>query len=275
MKPVNKIHPIINERYPLFNYNEYSNIIQEGQYSYPFTLNLPEWLPQSVLCFNTPDPKKPMLLNTLKIRYNLIAVIEGTPEADEGAGQEAPQLQRRATIIKTQKKGVTLMEMQNMMAMRRITIITPEFSQPLLNQEIKIQSKIKAMGLMGAGSCEYTCKFEKDVLYPNETIKLEVFIDNSKCSKKIEKYKIKLLKRTQVFNLKTTKPIYTNDFILQSEKLDGNCDAKSTETKTFEFRIPTSIFTTDSEENRIKIPLPEKPLAQGPTSSISARLFKV
>lgn len=72
----------------LFDYSQYENIIQEGQYSYPFTLHLPEWLPQSVLCFNTPDPKKPMLLNTLKIRYNLIAVIEGTEAAAEEDQQQ-------------------------------------------------------------------------------------------------------------------------------------------------------------------------------------------
>lgn len=131
------------------------------------------------------------------------------------------------------------------------------------------------MGIMGAGECKYTCKFEKDVLYPNDVIKLEVFIDNSKCSKKIEKYKIKLLKRTQTFNLKNNKPIYTNDYILCSEKMESNCDAKKTETKTFEFRIPMSIFGSDSEEARIKVPLVEKPLAAGPSSSLSARMFKV
>lgn len=64
---------------------------------------------------------------------------------------------------------------------------------------------------MGAGTCSYTCKFEKDVLYPKDSINLTVDIDNSKCSKRIEKYKIKLLRRTQVFNLATSKPIYTND----------------------------------------------------------------
>jgi len=52
------------------------------------------------------------------------------------------------------------------------------------------------MGLMGAGTCSYVCNFEKDVLFPNETMNLSVEIDNSKCSKKIEKYKMKLLRRT-------------------------------------------------------------------------------
>lgn len=59
------------------------------------------------------------------------------------------------------------------------------------------------MGLLSSGTCAYVCKFEKDVLFPKESIKLTVDIDNSKCSKKIDKYKIKLLRRTQVFNVKT------------------------------------------------------------------------
>lgn len=82
------------------------------------------------------------------------------------------------------------------------------------------------MSLMGAGTCSYICRFEKDVLYPKESINLTVDIDNTKCSKKIEKYKIKLLKRTQVFNLKTAKAIYTNDQILCSEKMVAKCLAK-------------------------------------------------
>lgn len=106
MKPVNKIHPIINQRFVLFDYGQYNNMIVEGQYSFPFTLHLPDWLPQSVLCFNTPDPKKPVLLNTFKIRYNLIAVIEGTEEAAKEEGNEQPKdskRPRRSTIIKTEK----------------------------------------------------------------------------------------------------------------------------------------------------------------------------
>ena len=98
-----------------------------------------------------------------------------------------------------------------MITFKRITVITPEFSAPILNQEIKISSKVKTMGIMGAGNCSYVCKFEKDVLYPKDTIKLKVNIDNTGCSKKVEKYKIKLLRRTQVFNPKNSKPIYTND----------------------------------------------------------------
>ena len=103
---------------------------------------------------------------------------------------------------------------------------------------------------MGAGTCSYTCTFEKDVLYPKDSINLSVKIDNTKCSKKIEKYKIKLLRRTQVFNLKKEdrRPMYTNDQILVAEKLTSECKAKNSETKDFKFQIPQSIFLDDDEE---------------------------
>ena len=80
--------------------------------------------------------------------------------------------------------------------------------------------------MLSCGECSYTCKFEKDVLYPNETVKLNVSIDNSKCTKKIEKYKVKLLRRTQVFNLKTREAIYTNDYMMVSEKITASCEGK-------------------------------------------------
>lgn len=75
-----KIHPIVNENFTLFDYGQYENVILQGPYSYPFTIHLPDWLPQSHLCFNTPEAKKPHILNTFKIRYNLIAAIEKNSE---------------------------------------------------------------------------------------------------------------------------------------------------------------------------------------------------
>lgn len=57
--------------------------------------------------------------------------------------------------------------------------------------------------MMGAGQCSYSCNFEKDVMYPNDKMKVLLNIDNTKCSKKVEKYKLKLLRRTQVFNTKS------------------------------------------------------------------------
>jgi len=82
------------------------------------------------------------------------------------------------------------------------------------------------------------CTFDKDVLYPKDTLQVTVAVDNTKCSKKIEKYKIKLIRRTQVFNLKTSKPIYTNDQIVISEKYEAKCAGKGTEKQIFSLAIP-------------------------------------
>jgi sporulation-control protein spo0M len=138
-----------------------------------------------------------------------------------------------------------------------------------------VSSKIKAMGLMGSGNCSYSCSFEKDVLYPNDSVKLTLKIDNSKCSKKIEKYKVKLIRRTQAYNLQSTKPIYNNDEIIVSDKRDAKCEAKSSENFEIDFKIPPTIFLNKSEEELFNIPPAEKPLTAGPSSSVSGRLYKV
>ena len=104
IKPVNKIHPIINEKYCIIDYSAFQYKLTEGCYTYPFTLYLPEWLPQSHLCFNQPEAKKLNILNTFKIRYNLIACIESNvPDPEDPTA---------TTIVECEKTGVTqLIEM--------------------------------------------------------------------------------------------------------------------------------------------------------------------
>ena len=100
----------------------------------PFNLYLPEWMPQSHLCFNTPEVKKPQILNTFKVRYNVIACIESINQDENGVPM----------IVECEKKGVTdLITMEKMLFSKRITIVTPEFSEPLMNQEIQIEGKIR------------------------------------------------------------------------------------------------------------------------------------
>jgi len=64
------------------------------------------------LCFNTPEPKKPNILNTFKVRYNLIAVIEGTDAAAPVNTNPNvlvnPNAPRKSIIIRTEKQGVTM-----------------------------------------------------------------------------------------------------------------------------------------------------------------------
>lgn len=164
---------------------------------------------------------------------------------------------------------------------KRVTIITPEFSEPLLNQQYETEAKIKKLGLMSQGDCKYCCTLEKDVLYPNDVVKLTLDVDNSQCSKKVDNYKIKLLRRTEAFDLEKPKEgqkqkvIYTNDCVIFSQAFEAKCPPKEIEQRVFEFHIPQRIFVSEQEEARMKVPLIEKPLAQGPSSSISGKLYKV
>ncbi len=46
-------------------------------------------------------------------------------------------------------------------------------------------------------------------------------------------------------------------------------------TSSIDFKIPDTIFLNEQEEKMLKIPLPEKPLSYGPSSSHSGRIYKV
>lgn len=59
------------------------------------------------------------------------------------------------------------------------------------------------------------------------------------------------------------------------QKFDANCGPKQVEEKWLEIAVPNSIFVDPAEEEWIRIPLAEKPLQNGPGSSISGKLFKV
>ena len=60
-----------------------------------------------------------------------------------------------------------------------------------------------------------------------------------------------------------------------SEKLQAQCAAKEKEHKIFQFQLPSTVFMSQEEEDLLKVPLVEKPLSQGPSSSLSGKLYKV
>lgn len=179
------------------NFAESGNVVYQGGYSFPFTFYLPEWLPQSHLCLNLPDIKKPEVFNKFKIFYSFLVYAEKFSEPGQ--------------IIECEKQGPTISEMSYLQYSVQINVLTPDFSLPIHDRKVEVTSKVKSMSLFSGGTCQLSCVFNKDVFYPRETMVLTVDVDNSKCNKKIDKYKIKLIRRTQVFNLKTAQPIYTND----------------------------------------------------------------
>ena len=70
---------IIDKTFDVYDYTDYHNCISKGMFAFPFTLHLPDWLPQSHLCYDTnEDSKKPQgkdgkygKVNILKTYYDL------------------------------------------------------------------------------------------------------------------------------------------------------------------------------------------------------------
>ena len=76
LKTFNRGNNIIDEKFTIHDLKGDDKMrIHEGDYSYPFTIYLPDWLPQSQLCICMPNPKNPKHINIMKTRYNVIAAV--------------------------------------------------------------------------------------------------------------------------------------------------------------------------------------------------------
>ena len=119
-------------------------------------MHLPEWLPQSHLCLDANpklnkksyDPKKGAALkhekvNELRVFYEIVAKADQLFDGGHFA-------------------------VLNLETSRRITVLTPEFSPPIYEQQMKVNNKIKSMGIFNHGKCTLTSVLYKDVLYPKE-----------------------------------------------------------------------------------------------------------
>lgn len=67
-----------------------------------------------------------------------------------------------------------------------------------------------------------TCVLEKDILYPRDSINLQVYLDNSKCKRKVEKYTVRFVKRVQFFE--KNKIVFLNDEIFHEKVVKAKCD---------------------------------------------------
>jgi hypothetical protein len=109
------------------------------------------------------------------------------------------------------------------------------------------QGSIKRFKIKNFGLSSFTCVLQKDVLYPKEILSLNVWIDNTKCRKSIEKYTARLLRRIQVFNLEKNEPVFFTDQIMKEQVYPSNCPKLSSENVNFEFEIPESMYFGDSD----------------------------
>jgi sporulation-control protein spo0M len=85
-EPLTKSNVVVSHIFTVYDYTDFYNCVQRGEYVFPFTLKLPECLPQSHLCWTTEEnPEQPQgtngkfgRVNQTKINYTLTARVEGT-----------------------------------------------------------------------------------------------------------------------------------------------------------------------------------------------------
>ena len=83
----------------------------------------------------------------------------------------------------------------HMESKRRLSVLTPEFSPPIYDQQVFLKQGLRKMGIFNYGTSSVTCVLQKDVLYPKEILSLQAWIDNSQCNKPVKQCTARLLRR--------------------------------------------------------------------------------
>ena len=63
--------------------------------------------------------------------------------------------------------------------------------------------------MVSQGKCTVRCTLKRDVLLPGENIEIEAEVDNQHCSRKVERYTFRLVRRILVMEPGKPKPLYT------------------------------------------------------------------
>lgn len=84
---------------------------------------------------------------------------------------------------------------------------------------------------------EADISLEKNSFEPNEEVKIDFHIDNTKCGKDVKSYKVKLHREIQVFKEKS-KILFSKNEYLEEQKKPVDVKAKMKSDKTITFRIP-------------------------------------
>ena len=181
--------------------------MQPGQYSYPFQIFTPTWLPQS------------SLFKTRKDRFTVEYTIRAqfTPRD--------PKFYVDHPLFPNKHWNVSLFR-----GSRRILIYKLPEEIPKKNYKLQIRSSV---GLKIFGSTESICevKLVQNVFFPGQMVDIWLDCDNSKCDKDVKSYKFKLHRQLRCREA-TAGHYDTFVTCLKTEKKPG-CPAKSKETKHF------------------------------------------
>ena len=199
--------------------------LQPGQYSYPFQVYTPGWLPESTL-FKTRKDR-------FAVEYTIRA--QFTPK-DSALYVDHPTLPGKYSNVSVFRGS------------RRLYIYQPVRELQPKNYRLEIKSKV---GLRLFGSTESICeiRFNRNQYCPGDMIDIWLNCDNSKCDKAVRSYKFKLCRR-----LRCREPVAGHfdgfETLIKTVKEPG-CAAKKREEKHLQFQIPLMEKDSSEEVNQM------------------------
>ena len=158
-------HEIIRLRVPLESYPDGPPRL--GKWTYPFTLQTPDWLPSSSTLQNG--------RNNLKMGVNYRIHAQFTPVS--------------AHEYICPKKLIS-----SFSGHTNIQIISSQMPKPPATIRFKLESNVGGFLGFKQTTCHTTIMIDKKEYYAGEEIHLRLSIDNSECKKNLENVRVKLLR---------------------------------------------------------------------------------
>ena len=154
----------------------FDNVQLPGQYTFPFEVMLPDWLPASMLITNVSDRMRS------QVRYEVRA--QWIPTENDGWADEA-----KITSKLRCKRSCFFSRAPQ------------EF--PVVDFQKELKMEIGGVFGLGAQKCTTTIHLEKNEFLAGEKVPVKIVCDNTKCDKAVKSFKFKLFRRYQCINFET------------------------------------------------------------------------
>lgn len=165
---------IIDAQFKLRKFDDSETL--EGHHAFPFSLSLPEWLPDSLQLADGPTK--------LSVVYYLTAQLDPRLSEDFADQTKNVSLCRDERVIYIYRQEGSNYEMNKIDASKLSTSLSGNVG-----------------GMFGIGSGMYyaTISIEKNSFHPDEDVQIKFQIDNSQCGKDVKSCKAKLSRWISVY----------------------------------------------------------------------------
>lgn len=198
-------------------------------YSYPFTFELPQWLPASMFLASSFEEC------ICKIQYKLVA--QFTPASYEDWEDSKLKISK----IREEQK---------------VFIYQPARHLPVHKQDFSLTNEVGGFLGLGKKQCVTKLTFKQKEFYLGEAAKVKFTCDNRACSKPIKNFKIKLFRRYLAKDPESKSQTEKNEYCA-IQKYPG-CPAGERLSRELEFKIPKLDHGTDKDVEGIVVDRDER-----------------